>query len=140
MAQNSRGTAIRRGRGRPFLPGQSGNPGGRPKSRGLIDAVRARYGVDGRRLLKTLHELLTNDLTSDAVRVRVAELLLAYGWGRPQDSALTYRRPDAEQLVEGVTEAVRRHVTDRGVLRMIRVEVARVVGIDESYRVSARAI
>jgi hypothetical protein len=130
MAQNSGVIARRRATGRPFRPGQSGNPGGRPKSRGLVDAIRARYGGDGRTLLKTLHELLTNDLTTDAVRLRVVELVLAYGWGRPQDSAQTYRRPDAEQLVAGVTEAVGRHITDRGVLRLIQIEVARVAGIE----------
>jgi hypothetical protein len=30
-AENSQETARRRSRGRPFKPGQSGNPGGRPK-------------------------------------------------------------------------------------------------------------
>lgn len=40
MAENSVRTAIsRRGAGRPFKPGQSGNPGGRPKSRALTDAL-----------------------------------------------------------------------------------------------------
>ena len=40
MAENSVKTAMsRRGVGRPFKPGQSGNPGGRPKSRALTDAL-----------------------------------------------------------------------------------------------------
>ena len=40
MAENSVRTAMsRRGAGRPFKPGQSDNPGGRPKHRALTDAL-----------------------------------------------------------------------------------------------------
>ncbi len=50
MAQNSTKTAKkRRGPGRPFLPGQSGNPGGRPK--GFAEYVRSRVGEIGEKLV-----------------------------------------------------------------------------------------
>lgn len=42
MAENSAAPARRRGPGRPFVKGQSGNAGGRPKKdRGLIAALEA---------------------------------------------------------------------------------------------------
>jgi hypothetical protein len=40
MAENSAKTVRRRGPGRPFQKGQSGNPGGRPKKTPLTDALR----------------------------------------------------------------------------------------------------
>jgi Family of unknown function (DUF5681) len=40
MAQNSKKAAKKRGPGRPFPKGVSGNPGGRPKSRTLSEAYR----------------------------------------------------------------------------------------------------
>src|SRR6478672_6832645 len=40
-AENSEVTARRRGPGRPFQPGQSGNPGGRPKSKPFKEALEA---------------------------------------------------------------------------------------------------
>jgi hypothetical protein len=132
MAQSSGQTATRRGPGRPFRRGQSGNPGGRPKSRGVVEAIRARYGDDGRALLEILHNLLVDDLASEAVRVRVAELLLAHGWGRPQDSMRAHVPANDERLLEAIAQAVGRHVSDRGVLRLIQVDVARAVGIELS--------
>lgn len=55
--------------GRGFLPGQSGNPSGRPRTRGLVSALRARVaeiGPDGR----TLEEQLVGVLVQEALRGR----------------------------------------------------------------------
>lgn len=50
----------------PFKPGQSGNPGGRPKGKGLALAVRAKAGDDGEHLVSAWWELAT--AKSDAIK------------------------------------------------------------------------
>lgn len=40
LAENSGKTARRRGQGRPFPKGLSGNPGGRPRSKPITDMLR----------------------------------------------------------------------------------------------------
>lgn len=49
MADNSEATAKKRGRGRPFQPGHTGNPGGRP--RGIASMIRKAVGEDGDRIV-----------------------------------------------------------------------------------------
>ena len=44
MAENSSKTAKRRGRGRPFQKGQSGNPGGRPKVAPEVRELAKEHG------------------------------------------------------------------------------------------------
>jgi hypothetical protein len=63
---------------RPWVPGQTGNPGGRPK--GI--AARAREHTD--KALETLVAAL--DDPDRRVAVTAANIILDRGWGKPQQN------------------------------------------------------
>ena len=64
MAENSSPVRARRGAGRPFEPGTSGNPGGRPrKLRELEEAIQAAHGVP--EVLEVLGKVREQALTGD---------------------------------------------------------------------------
>lgn len=74
--QNSAGSGRRPG---TFAPGQSGNPGGRPKAVAIVrDLARAQTDV----ALSALVEIATAG-TSEAARVSAAQAILDRGWGKP---------------------------------------------------------
>ncbi len=78
MAENSARTA-KRGRGRPFLRGVSGNPGGRLKEAAHVrDLARERT----EEAVQTLTTVMRSGKTEQA-RVRAAEALLDRAWGWP---------------------------------------------------------
>jgi hypothetical protein len=68
-------------RGRPFQPGVSGNPGGRPK----VDAeVRAAAQLKGIEAINKLAELMTCGKLE--VELRAAEAILDRAIGRPRQA------------------------------------------------------
>lgn len=78
-AENS--TKIARVPGRPFAPGQSGNPGGRPK--GLAAMVREKTH-DGFDLVTFYHEVFTGKKRSGLKeKMQAAEWLADRGFGKP---------------------------------------------------------
>lgn len=77
MAENSGITAERRGR--PFRPGQSGNPGGRPKEDVHVRELARQHTAEA---IETLTTIMRRGRT-EAARVRATEALLARGWGQP---------------------------------------------------------
>lgn len=79
MAENSLLTARGRGPGRPFLPGMSGNRGGRPKAAVSVQALARERTEEA---IETLAGIMRHGKT-EAARVRAAEVLLARGWGQP---------------------------------------------------------
>lgn len=80
MAQNSEIPAIkrRRGPGRPFPRGVSGNPGGRPRAALDVQALAREHTT---KALTTLVKAL--DVEDERLRVSAAVHLLDRGWGRP---------------------------------------------------------
>ncbi len=88
MAENSSPTAKpKRGPGRPFEPGQSGNPGGRP--RGLASAVRetlktaTRDGEDPAFVLARFFAAVVADPTNKLEhRMEAGRWLSDRGWGK----------------------------------------------------------
>lgn len=77
-AQDSGGSA--RVVGRPFRPGQSGNPGGRPLS--LAKATRELVGEDGQKLAEFWLSIMEDETRRDSDRLEASRLLADRGWGR----------------------------------------------------------
>jgi hypothetical protein len=75
-AQNSGKTAP----GRPFPPGMSGNPGGRPK--GLAAMTRELVGGDGRAIAAFWVETMQDPENPLRLRLEASKLLAERGWGR----------------------------------------------------------
>jgi len=78
-AQNN-GTTTGGITGKGFRPGQSGNPGGRPK--GLANATRELVGEDGMPLVELWLSIAMDPMHRDADRLRASELLADRGWGK----------------------------------------------------------
>ena len=66
-----------------YKPGQSGNPGGRP--RGLMEHVR-RQTKDGREIIAILLDILRNKKSAPEHRIQAARELLNRGFGRVPES------------------------------------------------------
>lgn len=82
-----------------FQPGQSGNPGGRPKGAGDIREVARRFGEEA---LATLVDVATNAEAPAAARVTAAMALLDRGFGKPLAQVQVHKSPledlSADQL------------------------------------------
>lgn len=69
--------------GKPFKPGQSGNPGGRPViPADVVEASRALTGT----ALATLEEICISGVDESA-RIKAAVALLDRAWGKPVEHA-----------------------------------------------------
>lgn len=87
MAQNSARTARKRGPGRPFPPGVSGNEGGRPK--GFGEYIREQT-KGGKEIVDLVLAAMRNKRLGIKLQLQAAEFLTDRGWGRPvQQTALT---------------------------------------------------
>lgn len=113
-AENS---AAERPRGRPFPPGQSGNPGGRPKAvRELLELARSQVPGSLELAVK-----LRDDEKQDArVRLDAAKFLVSYGLGAPPKAAADPDGDDGDaSALDGLTpeeiqKLARLHLTETG--------------------------
>ena len=64
----------------PFQPGQSGNPGGRPKEVGEVRALARQYTGQA---IATLAAIMLDDSAKGSERVAAATALLDRGYGKP---------------------------------------------------------
>lgn len=68
---------------RPWRPGQSGNPGGRPKGAAGLAALIRDLTNDGRKLVDVAMKIVDSPKTADKDRIRALELLFSRGYGAP---------------------------------------------------------
>jgi hypothetical protein len=83
--------------GNGFVPGQSGNPGGRPK--GLQRRVREEFGNDGDGLVAFLAGVVTDADAKTTDRLEAARILLERGWGKAPIALDTDGQPTKFVLV-----------------------------------------
>jgi hypothetical protein len=83
---------------KPWKPGESGNPGGRPKA--IYDIMRLAR-TKAPEALQTLYEIMTDKGASDRDRVAASIALLDRGCGRSPVPVL-HKGADHEMMAEGV--------------------------------------
>src|SRR5262245_49121807 len=83
----------------PFQKGKSGNPGGRPK---VVGEVQALARECTQQAVDTLKDIMHNNKTPAAARVAAANSLLDRGYGRPSQ---TINQGTAHTELESMSEA-----------------------------------
>lgn len=99
-----------------FVPGNNGNPGGRPK--GLAKRVRELVGNDGETLAEFMLEILNNPAEKTKERMDAATWLADRGWGKaaqhaPIDDGDPLDLDDVDRVIEQAVDelAERRQTT-----------------------------
>jgi len=94
-AENSEITATK-APGRPFQPGQSGNPGGRKR---LPEEFKQLARSNSELALKAVIEIVKNPKSKDSDKIRAAEIIMDRGWGKPVQGFDIGVRNDTENPV-----------------------------------------
>lgn len=86
-----------------FKPGQSGNPGGRPKAIAEVQKLARECTPEA---FETLRTVMRNKKASDAARVAAADKILDRGWGKALQANVvaTMTERDNRSLEELSTE------------------------------------
>jgi Family of unknown function (DUF5681) len=102
--------------GKGFMPGQSGNPRGRPK--GLARATRELVGEDGMAIAQLWWDIARDETRRDRDRLEASRLLADRGWGKaPTYAAIEEEDPldlaNLEQAAEEFRAAILRLAPDQ---------------------------
>ena len=93
-----------RGKGRPFKPGQSGNPGGRPR---VLRDVQELAREKSPEAIETLSNIMHDTKAPRAARVAAANPLLDRGYGKPtQPISQTLTKVDPSSLSDEELAAI----------------------------------
>jgi hypothetical protein len=95
VQKSARTTKIGGVTGAGFKPGQSGNPGGRPK--GVARAVRHACGGSPSELARLLFEIANDNTARNADRIAATRELLDRGWGKAPAFAAVESHDPLEQ-------------------------------------------
>ena len=86
-----------------FLPGQSGNPGGRPKDEHSVSELARSYTVEA---IETLVDLMRHG-KDERVRGTAAQALLDRGWGKAKVELVSSGEGGYLQLLRAVNEQIK---------------------------------
>ena len=85
-----------------FAPGQSGNPGGRPKDEHRVAELARSYTLEA---IETLVELM-RDGKDERVRGTAAQALLDRGWGKAKVAVVTGAEGSYLDVLRAVNESM----------------------------------
>ena len=95
---------LQRSKSGQFAPGQSGNPGGRPKDEHRVGELARSYTLGA---IETLVDLMRHG-KDERVRGTAAQAILDRGWGRAKVEAVSSGEGGYLELLRAVNERSKR--------------------------------
>ena len=84
-----------------YPPGKSGNPGGRPKTKGIAKYIRSKVGENYEEVIDNLYTIMNGKKFSPANRMKAMEVLLDRGLGKAhQTQHIDVETPTPIQFVQ----------------------------------------
>ena len=93
---------LQRSKSGQFAPGQSGNPGGRPKDEHRVGELARSYTLEA---IETLVDLMRHG-RDERVRGTAAQALLDRGWGKAKVEVVSNAEGGYLELLRAVNEQV----------------------------------